>query len=216
MRKEEIEKTIMLHTQWLDSNYSTGKCANFTDASLTKINLAGINLSHAIFANALLNSSDLSGANLSHCNFSGADLTNTDLTNADLSYTNLTDANIHEAILNSNDFQGAYRRGKYKYEIIEEFDMKINDIAKKQWDWVERMGWHNKSVLEALALVASEVGEAVNECRGPKPSEHLGEELADIILRTLDLAKTLDIDIENEISKKMAINEQRGTKGRVI
>lgn len=37
--------------------------------------------------------------------------------------------------------------------------MNINDICTQ----VERMGWHNKTVLEALALIASEVGEAVNE-----------------------------------------------------
>lgn len=92
----------------------------------------------------------------------------------------------------------------------------INALAAKQYDWVERMGWHNKTVLEALALIASEVGEAVNECRGEEPSEMLGEELADIILRVLDLAQWQGIDLEQEIAKKMAINEVRGTRGRRI
>ena len=41
--------------------------------------------------------------------------------------------------------------------------MNINELCERQFDWVERMGWHNKTALEALALVASEVGEAVNE-----------------------------------------------------
>ena len=36
-------------------------------------------------------------------------------------------------------------------------EMQINEIAARQYDWVERMGWHNKTVLEALALIASEV-----------------------------------------------------------
>lgn len=94
--------------------------------------------------------------------------------------------------------------------------MELKDLAKKQHDWVERMGWHNKTVLEALALIASEVGEAVNECRHEKPSESFGEELADIILRTIDLAETYGVDIQAEVLRKMAINEERGTRGRRI
>jgi|TARA_R110000782_G_C14819221_1_gene413847 NTP pyrophosphatase (non-canonical NTP hydrolase) len=92
----------------------------------------------------------------------------------------------------------------------------INGTAKAQCEWVERMGWHNKTVLEALALIGSEVGEAVNECRMGKPSEKFGEELADIILRTLDLSVTTGVNIEQAIIDKMALNETRGTRGRVV
>jgi NTP pyrophosphatase (non-canonical NTP hydrolase) len=92
----------------------------------------------------------------------------------------------------------------------------INELCARQYDWVERMGWHNKTVLEALALIASEVGEAVNECRGEEPTEAFGEELADILLRTFDLAQWQGIDLEAAILRKMAINEQRGTRGRRI
>jgi len=94
--------------------------------------------------------------------------------------------------------------------------MEISDIAKKQFDWVESMGWHNKTTLEALALIASEVGEAVNECRMDTPTSNFGSELADIILRTLDLAESHNINIVTEIENKMAINESRGTRGRLI
>jgi len=92
--------------------------------------------------------------------------------------------------------------------------MTINDTAKNNYEWVEKMGWHNKTVLEALALVASEVGEAINECRNEKPTDAFGEELADIVLRVLDIAHWQGIDIEQEITKKMLINEQRGSRGR--
>jgi len=94
----------------------------------------------------------------------------------------------------------------------------LKQITEKHYAWVERMGWHKSTtkVLELLALVASEVGEAVNECRGEKPTEALGSELADIILRVCDLAKLQGIDIEEEIERKMVANEQRGNKGRVI
>ena len=92
--------------------------------------------------------------------------------------------------------------------------MELNDIVDKQYDWCERMGWHNKLPLEYIALIASEIGEAANECRGDKPTKELGSELADIILRTIDFAKTEKIDIQQEILAKMEINEGRGTRGR--
>lgn len=94
--------------------------------------------------------------------------------------------------------------------------MNINEIAAKQFEWVERMGWHNKTVLECLALVCSEVGEAVNECRGETPTDAFGIELADIILRVADLAHWQGIDLAAAIAEKMAINEQSGTRGRLV
>jgi len=94
--------------------------------------------------------------------------------------------------------------------------MEIADIAREQFNWVERMGWHNKTQLEALALICSEVGEAVNECRGEKPTENFGEELADVLLRTLDLMQSEGIDINEVLRAKMAKNETNGTRGRLI
>jgi len=95
-------------------------------------------------------------------------------------------------------------------------DMSINSIAAKQYAWVESMGWHNKTVLEALALIASEVGEAVNECRGDEPTPQLGEELADILLRTFDLMVWQEMDPAKELATKMAKNEVNGTRGRRV
>ncbi len=93
--------------------------------------------------------------------------------------------------------------------------MGINEMARANYEWVESMGWHNKTVLEALALVASEVGEAVNECRHETPTEEFGEELADIILRVLDIAHWQGIDIEKKLHDKMAKNLTRGSRGRL-
>ncbi|WP_085298742.1 MazG nucleotide pyrophosphohydrolase domain-containing protein [Cognaticolwellia mytili] len=92
--------------------------------------------------------------------------------------------------------------------------MNINKLAEQNYDWVERMGWHNKTTLEALALVASEVGEAINECRGEEPTEDFAEELADIVLRVLDIAHWQGIDMEKVLLAKMLKNKQRGTRGR--
>jgi len=92
----------------------------------------------------------------------------------------------------------------------------INFIARQHHAWVELMGWHKSgTVLERLALVASEVGEAVNECRGEKPTPAFGSELADIILRVLDLAECHGIDMAEEIGAKMVLNEHRGNRGRL-
>ena len=93
--------------------------------------------------------------------------------------------------------------------------MKLNEIAAIHYQWVDDMGWHNKTPLEALALVASEVGEAVNECRGEQPTEHFGEELADIVLRVIDLAHWQGVDINAAIIAKIAKNKARGNRGRL-
>lgn len=89
------------------------------------------------------------------------------------------------------------------------YPIDLNDIAYDHWKWIEEMGWHNITVLEKLALVASEVGEAVNECRGEEPTNQFGEELADIILRVLDIAESHNINIQQEIFNKMSKNRKK-------
>ena len=60
-----------------------------------------------------------------------------------------------------------------------------------------------------LALISSEVSEALDEMRSDHTMQEFANELADIIIRTLDLAKGLDIDIETIVSNKMDKNEAR-------
>ena len=93
--------------------------------------------------------------------------------------------------------------------------MKINETAKEHYAWLETMGWNKTNALESLALITSEIGEAVNECRGENPTENFKVELADIILRTFGLAEQHGIDLEAEIKNKMEINFKRGTRGRL-
>lgn len=76
-----------------------------------------------------------------------------------------------------------------------EFQMQWNILAAAHYDWVERMGWHNKSVLEALALIGSEIGETFAEAFTQPLPEAFGEELADIVLRTVDLAHWQGTDL---------------------
>lgn len=77
----------------------------------------------------------------------------------------------------------------------------LNAISRTHYAWVERMGWHNKTLLESLALIASEIGEAAAECIGGFNRNRFGEELADIILRTVDLAYTESVDLNEHVPK---------------
>lgn len=80
--------------------------------------------------------------------------------------------------------------------------MNLDEIANQHHGWVERMGWHNKTVLESLALIASEIGEAAGECvDGMVIPERFGEELADIILRCVDLAKTEGVNLTEQVTR---------------
>lgn len=93
--------------------------------------------------------------------------------------------------------------------------MRIKTIAVNNHKWVKSVGWHNKTVLEMLALIGAAVGKAATECRVVTPTPKVGERLADIILRTLDLAECVGVDIEKEIRDKMVINKALGNRGRL-
>ena len=94
--------------------------------------------------------------------------------------------------------------------------MTLNEIANKHHAWTAKWGWHTSTThLEKVALIASEVGEAANELRGKEPTEEFGFELADIILRTVDLARCANIDIEKMIIDKMKKNELRDLSHRI-
>lgn len=66
-------------------------------------------------------------------------------------------------------------------------------------------------ILSKLALVTSEVGEAVEAVRKNDMS-NMAEELADICIRVFDLAGALGLDLEQALQEKMAVNERRPYK----
>ena len=74
----------------------------------------------------------------------------------------------------------------------------------------------NSPAHASVSRILKSVADAVNECRGVVPSDKLGSELADIVLRTADLAEWMGIDLSDEIAAKMALNERRGTRGRLV
>ena len=63
----------------------------------------------------------------------------------------------------------------------------------------------------ALALIGTEVSEAIEAHRRGK-SEELGHEFADIVIRTMDLAESLGIDLAKAIVDKAAFNASRPYK----
>ena len=87
------------------------------------------------------------------------------------------------------------------------------------YDNAERHGfWSGTSLdnpLVKLALITSEVGEAVEAWRKPGPSEHIEgftaqeEELADIIIRVLDMAGRYNLRLPAAVLAKMKFNVGR-------
>ena len=71
--------------------------------------------------------------------------------------------------------------------------------------------------LAKLAMVTSEVSEAVECVRSGEPHldirdgkpEGIGAELADVVIRVMDLCEALNIDLENCLDVKAEYNESR-------
>lgn len=68
-------------------------------------------------------------------------------------------------------------------------------------------GFNVTDVNKEFCLLYGEVAEAYEAWR--KNQSTVGEELADIAIYLLGLSEILDIDLDNEIEKKMTINTQR-------
>ena len=88
--------------------------------------------------------------------------------------------------------------------------MTILEIQKRAYEISKAKGWYENTINipEKLALIHSEVSEALDAYRNYE-DEHLGEELADIVIRTLDLASYLGINMQDQILAKMERNEKR-------
>ena len=102
----------------------------------------------------------------------------------------------------------------------------MNQLAQEIASWRERKGFETSwlNVPEKLMLIVTELAEAMEAYRHiifsgtlgtPVPSEwvdNFREELADTLIRTLDLTASLDINIEDEVITKMKVNERRQWK----
>ena len=111
--------------------------------------------------------------------------------------------------------------------------MNLNELRDYCGEAANRNGWHDDYpedtpterlwIAAKAGLIAAEAHEAIEELRngqaptetylseGGKP-EGFGVELADVIIRTLDLAWVTGVDIEHEVMRKLRANDKRGTR----
>ena len=128
MSKQEIEKILSAHQNWLTTEGKEGKRADFSGAILWRTDLRGANLCHAdlskadlygaLLYEADLRGADLRGADLSHADLRkaylyGADLRKADLRGVDLRKADLREADLYGADLRVADLRGANFRKAY-------------------------------------------------------------------------------------------------------
>lgn len=87
----------------------------------------------------------------------------------------------------------------------------VNHIEKNITDPEFKKEMINNAIATRLHLVTCEVAEATEALR-QNDMKHFREEIADCFIRLGNICKGLDIDIEIDISEKMAINITRPYK----
>jgi NTP pyrophosphatase (non-canonical NTP hydrolase) len=89
----------------------------------------------------------------------------------------------------------------------------INEINRANgWNVVSPDSWKDRyHIPSALALIHSEVSEALEAFRHTD-HDNFAEELADTLIRVLDMAGGLGIDIDKEVRTKLEANKNRGFK----
>lgn len=89
---------------------------------------------------------------------------------------------------------------------VDVFQTMTNDVAAVN----EANGWYDdqRTFGDDCALLHSEVSEALEAYR-KHDDQHIGSELADILIRLLDTCHRRDIDLYGEYVAKMAINRGR-------
>lgn len=110
---------------------------------------------------------------------------------------------------------------EYRTQLLNELAVEITEIAKEKGFWED--GFY--TIPLKLVLIHDEASEALRVHREeydgdeipesgmtPRQEQDFGEELADIIIRTLDLAGYYDLDIGFLITEKMAKNKERPRK----
>jgi len=100
--------------------------------------------------------------------------------------------------------------------------MEIRELQKKIHQTAKEKGWWEteRNMGEMLCLVHSEVSEALEDWRSGRLLDRVyfeengkpcgfPSELADAVIRILDIAEHLSIDLSEVIKQKMAFNETR-------
>jgi len=91
-----------------------------------------------------------------------------------------------------------------KEKTLKGFITVCHEIAKEK-------GWWDKerSDGELIALMHSELSEALEAMRNHGPKDDIAEELADCCIRIFDYCGEKGIDLEDALSKKIEVNKNR-------
>jgi NTP pyrophosphatase (non-canonical NTP hydrolase) len=96
------------------------------------------------------------------------------------------------------------------------FAAAINMQAKLLSSWNAQQGfWESENVGEKIALIHSELSEALEADRKDLPSDHIDgfsgveEELADVMIRVLDFAGHFDLRLAEAFAAKVLYNLSR-------
>ena len=83
--------------------------------------------------------------------------------------------------------------------------MDLKKIQEEIWQNKIEKEFNTTDVSKEFCLLYTEIGEAYDAYR--KKKDDLGEELADVTIFLLSLAKMLDVDLEKEVINKVAKNK---------
>lgn len=100
--------------------------------------------------------------------------------------------------------------------------MTFDELQEMVWRTAEQSGWHEGEldVPAKLLMIHAEVSEAAEELRSHHPGtlyyrqgddkpEGFPYELADVVIRCMDLAQSLGIDLQKRIIQKDEFNRTR-------
>ena len=85
--------------------------------------------------------------------------------------------------------------------------MELDKIQKQVFTNKVNKGFNTTNVEKEFCLLYGEIGEAYEAFR--KKKDDLGGELADVAIHLLGLSEILGFSLQNEIEKKVKINEER-------
>lgn len=102
--------------------------------------------------------------------------------------------------------------------------MRLNELSKEAYMQAHSNGFWDmdipedvSKVLVKLLLINGEVAEASEVLRKDQGKDRLHEELADIMIRLLDLMAYTCMDVDTVVSKKMEYNKTRPFRhGRIF